>query len=404
MGFLFHKRPECPLFPDGLQVDAVKNARFLVAALPVLLLTCAPPFDLAVSQSARVAQKLTHMGQVGPMDPNSIGLNSSSSQGNEDVVFFPEKDGAGGITLQAGFLYAIDQAGQSVSFVASNGGGYARYGSSQFLGPVSTDPYPNQVLQTAKSLHSGVGFQFVDSLPSNNTYVFASGDPVLNTLTTTPPVPMVNLVAVTPFNVLGAAQVIGLSIYPDPNPTFDWISVLIQSQTFPNSFLEGRFQYSAGTVTTPGIALRGTTAYDLSPFAATPANRVLYYYDPVPAVPRSYVSVWSSPMAQGAWSTWVWTDSVPSYSRLSGIDHRIDALLTTGELFSTEGNTCRVYDPNTPTGNLEAEFTLGDLRFVGEVYVAGVPTMLFSHAVWFNRQVSFDVYSIPTSQLKSLAQ
>jgi hypothetical protein len=249
-----------------------------------------------------------------------------------------------------------------------------------------------------------VGFQFVDSMPFNNTYVFASGDPVLNTLTTTSPLPMANLVSGTPFNLLSAPQVIGLSIYPDPNMSFDWISVLIQDQASPTSFLEGRFQFSAGTVTTPGNSLRGTTPYDLSPFAVTPANRVLYYYDPVPAVPRSYVSVWSSPMAQGAWSTWVWTDSVPSSSRLSGIDHRIDALLTTGELFSTEGNTGRVYDPTTPTGHLEAEFTLGDLRFIGEVYIAGIPNVLFSHAVWFNRQVSFDVYSIPTSQLKSLAQ
>jgi hypothetical protein len=385
-------------------VDAVKKARFLVAALPVLLLTCAPPFDLAVSQSARVAQKLTHVGQVGPVDPNSVSLNSSSSQGNEDVVFFPEKDLTGGITLQAGFLYSIDQSGQSVSFVASNGSSYVRYGNTQFLGPVSTDPYPNQVLQTAKSLHSGVGFQFADSMPFNNTYVFASGDPVLNTLTTTSPLPMANLVSGTPFNLLSAPQVIGLSIYPDPSTSLDWISVLIQDQASPTSFLEGRFRFSAGTVTTPGNALRGTTPYDLSPFAVTPANRVLYYYDRVPAVPRSYVSVWSSPMAQGAWSTWVWTNTAPNFSPLPGIAHRIDALLTTGELFSTEGNTGRVYDPTTPTGNLEAEFTLGDLRFIGEVYIGGIPNVLFSHAVWFNRQVSFDVYSIPTSQLKSLAQ
>ena len=342
---------------------------------------------------------MSSLGTVGPMDPNSLQLGSSNDQANEDVVFYPEKDGAGGITVQAGFVYSQDQFGQNVSFIASNGGSYSRYGSTQFLGPVSTDSYPNQVLQTVKSLHSGVGFTFNDVMPSASTYVFATGDTVLNTFNATAPVQLSSmLLVIFPFTT----QVIGLSIYPDPSSTFDWVYVLVQQQASPASFMEGRMQLSTTGFATGGSLRPGP--YDISPFAATAANRVLYYYDPVPAVPRSYVSVWSSPMAPGAWSTWVWTDSLPTYSRLSGISHRIDALLTTGELFSTEGNVGRVYDPTTPTGTLEAEFPLGDLRFVGEVYVAGVPTMLFSHAVWFNKQVSFDVYSLPTSQLKSLAQ
>jgi hypothetical protein len=89
---------------------------------------------------------------------------------------------------------------------------------------------------------------------------------------------------------------------------------------------------------------------------------------------------------------------------MPGINHRIDALLTTGELFSTEDNTARVYDPTTSTGSLEAEFVLGDLRFIGEVYIGGVPTMLFSQALWFNQQVTFNVYSLPTSKVKTLGQ
>jgi hypothetical protein len=102
--------------------------------------------------------------------------------------------------------------------------------------------------------------------------------------------------------------------------------------------------------------------------------------------------------------TWVWIDAVPTHWRLTAVDHRIDALVTTGELFSTEGNIGRVYDPTTPTGSLEAEFPLNDLRFIGEVYVGGTPTLLFSQALWYNNQVTFNVYSIPTSKLKSLGQ
>ena len=96
------------------------------------------------------------------------------------------------------------------------------------------------------------------------------------------------------------------------------------------------------------------------------------------------------------------------YARVAAdAGHRPSALMdfsATGEIFSTEGNVGRVYNPTTPGGSLEATFSLNDLRFVGEVYIGGTPTMLFSQALWFNNQVSFNIYSIPTSNLKSLAQ
>ena len=90
--------------------------------------------------------------------------------------------------------------------------------------------------------------------------------------------------------------------------------------------------------------------------------------------------------------------NVPTYSQLTNIGTRIDDLLTTGELLSTQGNTANVYDPTTATGTLEATFPLGDLRFVGEVYIGGTPTVLFSEALWYGQQLTFNVYSIPTSQ------
>jgi len=116
--------------------------------------------------------------------------------------------------------------------------------------------------------------------------------------------------------------------------------------------------------------------------------------------------VWNSPLSPGNWSTWVWIDnaSPPTHWQLSGIGNRIDDLLTTGELFSTEGNVGRVFDPKTPTGTLEATFPLSDLRFIGEMYIGGTATMLFSHALWAGRQLSFNIYSIPTADIKTLGQ
>ena len=109
-------------------------------------LTCSPvPFNLALSESARLAARLTFVGQVGPLNLQT------TNQGNEDVLFFPEENGAGGITLQAGFIYSIDPVnGQQVSFYANGG----ICGNPVALGPLSTDSYPNYVIQSVKSLHN----------------------------------------------------------------------------------------------------------------------------------------------------------------------------------------------------------------------------------------------------------
>ena len=180
-------------------------------------------------------------------------------------------------------------------------------------------------------------------------------------------------------------QVIGVSIYPDPSTTFDRTYWLVQTQGVPTNFVQAYFAVSQAPI---GVA----------------PNRVLYYYDP--NTNRSYVSLWSSPLSPNNWSTWVWVDNnpVPTNWQLTSIGNRIDDLLATGELLSTQGNIATVYDPTTPTGTPEASFPLNDLRFIGEVYIGGTATVLFSQALWFGNQVTFNVYSIPTSRLKTLAQ
>jgi len=362
-------------------------------------MTCSPPpFNLAISNFAKTAKKLTFVGQVGPINPGSLNLGS---QGNEDVVFIPEKDGMGGITTQSGFVLTMDpMSGQQISFVSNNAG----YGSPMPLGPLSTDSYPNFLVQSVKSTHNVIAFQFDDTTPTNNRYMLATGNPgagtfnspggwiVLNTNFINAPVP--------PFFFTNA-RVIGVSIYPDPNPALDR-SYWLFRDTGGNNYLEGEFDVSQNPITPPGIAVRGLATYDISSFVGNLAKRVLYYFNPVTA--RSYVSVWNSPASPGVWSNWVWIDAVPTNGQLTGVDHRIDALLTTGELFPTEGNIGRVFDPTTPTGSLEATFPLSDVRFIGEVYIGGTPTILFSQALWFGNQVTFNVYSIPTSQLKTLGQ
>ncbi|MGA2641412.1 MAG: hypothetical protein ABSG21_10995 [Spirochaetia bacterium] len=376
---------------------------FTALSLALLLAACwPPPFNLSVSSSAKTARMLSYVGQVGPIDSNSVMLGT---QGTEDVVFLPEKDGAGGITIQAGFILSMDPfSGQQVNFVASNGSQYVRYGSAQGLGPLSTDPYPNFLVQSVKSTHNVIVFQYFDTTPANNEYMLATGDPIAGTFNSSGwTVLHTTYTDVLPFTppFVANGRVIGVSIYPDPSSFLDRSFWLLR-ESGTNNYLEGEFDVSQNPITPPGTKLRLGGTYDISSFVGGTAKRVLYYFNPVTS--QSYVSIWNSPLSPGNWSTWVWIDSTPTYRQLSSIGNRIDALLTTGELFSTEGNTGRVYDPTTPTGSLEATFPLNDLRFIGEVYIGGIATMLFSEALWYGRQVSFNVYSIPTSQIKTLGQ
>lgn len=103
-----------------------------------MLISCSPPpFDLAVSQSAVTASRLTLAGQVGPIQ------NLPSSQINWAFAFFPEKDPSTGITLQAGFVSWVSQStSQQIAFVVWDGsqGAYRVVASPQNLGMNNLNP------------------------------------------------------------------------------------------------------------------------------------------------------------------------------------------------------------------------------------------------------------------------
>jgi hypothetical protein len=256
-------------------------------------------------------------------------------------------------------------------------------------------------VQSVKSLHNVIAFQIDDVTPASNRFGLMIGDTIGHTFT---PPAWIGLTAQTTGNFPpGPYSAIGISIIPTNNPGFDRAYMLL-ADTGNGMYREARYHVSqaAPGLTNPSSIFR-TTELDLVGYGVIPAGiqRVLYYYD---SASTNAFAMWNT---GSHWTCVKWTESpptVPLWQPMPGINHRIDALLTTGELFSTEDNTARVYDPTTSTGSLEAEFVLGDLRFIGEVYIGGVPTMLFSQALWFNQQVTFNVYSLPTSKVKTLGQ
>jgi hypothetical protein len=342
---------------------------FFILSLPIVLLTCSPPpFNLSISEAAKTAKQLSYVGQIGPIS------SMSGNQGNEDVVFIPEKDGAGGITLQAGFLYSQDPLnGNQASFVAYDAGQgkYIYEGGSQWL-----DAYANVLVQSVKSLHNVIAFQIDDVTPASNRFGLMIGDTIGHTFT---PPAWIGLTAQTTGNFPpGPYSAIGISIIPTNNPGFDRAYMLL-ADTGNGMYREARYHVSqaAPGLTNPSSIFR-TTELDLVGYGVIPAGiqRVLYYYD---SASTNAFAMWNT---GSHWTCVKWTESpptVPLWQPMPGINHRIDALLTTGELFSTEDNTARVY-------------------------IGGVPTMLFSQALWFNQQVTFNVYSLPTSKVKTLGQ
>jgi len=135
----------------------------------------------------------------------------------------------------------------------------------------------------------------------------------------------------------------------------------------------------------------------------------MYFYDdnaandPVRIDNRSFASWYDQ--SSGSWVSYAWWETPTTGSGVFSsmklpVDHRLDTLLSTGQLLSTEGGTGRLYDRD---GNLLSTFPLGNLVYIAEEYVGGVARCYFSQCLIYDNQLHFNVYWIRTDQLTSLA-
>jgi hypothetical protein len=270
--------------------------------------------------------------------------------------------------------------------------------NSQSLGSTTLNPpYPGFVIASVKGSHGNVVFSWDATQPSRFKDTIMLGNPGGNTYAAPAWADMTPIFAAAPFPV-DTTHVRHVSIYPDPNPGLDKVYALVKYTT-TGRFEEAQFDLSWAGLSSP-VRLR-PIGIDLSTVGPTGIpSHALYYYDPLTT--QGFANWWDS--AVGGWVTWKWYETAPGSgvavpTQLTGVTHRIDAMLSTGELFSTEGDVGRIYDLN---GKLGAQFRFTGLSFVGEVYVGGEAQMLFSQALWYNNQLHFNVYSIATNQVGSL--
>jgi hypothetical protein len=123
------------------------------------------------------------------------------------------------------------------------------------------------------------------------------------------------------------------------------------------------------------------------------SNRSLYYHD---QAANNYAQYYTG----GQWVCYQWTDAPTTPVILAGVTHRIDAVLSTGDLLSMEGGGLRLYDPS---GSLLVSMPSGNLQFCYEAYIGALQYVFFTLTMKNpHGNFIFNTYAIPTSSMRSL--
>lgn len=197
-----------------------------------------------------------------------------------------------------------------------------------------------------------------------------------------------------------APIVVGLAVKPLDLPTKDRVHVLVRNSG--PLFTEAKAEID-GAANPAFAATFGETNYTLDFLPPLPRH-LAYFHD---SQNSSSFAQW---MDWDGWRTWTWWGTIAGESaRLAGVTHRIDAVLTTrpewgwnpgSYLFSSEKQVGRLYRWNgVDTETLVAEFPLGSLAFIGEMYVDGEWQLVFSRKVLSGDSMSFEVRGIFTKDL-----
>jgi hypothetical protein len=97
----------------------------------------------------------------------------------------------------------------------------------------------------------------------------------------------------------------------------------------------------------------------------------------------------------------------PMPVEMTGFTRRIEAVLTDGNLFCTEGNNGYIHAQD---GSEVGSFNLGGLKFVHEVWDSAEAQykLIFTHTYSFeikgdhHRNYYYEVYSLPTANISQL--
>lgn len=355
------------------------------AAISLSLAGCVPPYIEALDRAAPLTRQMTAVGLVGP-----ISLSNSAT----GVRFLPAKPTAtslSGLNLQSGFLIQDSGGSENLSFAYVDSSGKGQNSSYQSFSLSGANPnyplYDYQVTNTIGGVASVIVFKYDPTTIANSTYAqfvaplstgqmsFASYQASFLTVSgALNPAPWIP---------------IGGSAVPAIPPAQDFYAAL---STSAGTASEGGAQVNGSTsVFTLGA---GLSADPTVPGSLAASTRSFYYKNATSG------ANFASYLLAGAWTCVQWSGALATF--MTGITHRIDGILTTGDLVSTEGGVLRLYD-TTGTGRELYAISLGGLQFSYEAYIGSTPYVFFSlpmsvgHGDW-----AFNMYAVPTSSMRSL--
>jgi hypothetical protein len=370
-------------------VAAVRRIALLFIFVLVCI-SCVPPFDADLSLAVINLSRLTYQSTVG------TGIRIWPDSPNYNGVFLPVKASFGTLSTvdpSRGFIFFTNSNGASLMYIRPDGnGGYTRVPDPATSGPMGIgglygrDPnYPAYEMRTLWYGDYAAVFSYDSSQPANSSaLIFWQDYP--GHIAPVSPVTFSGLLAA----IMYSPVVLGAQFVPSMNIGGDSLNLLARDS--------GGYIHEVGVTTVNYSGYSGVTdvngGYPLSfslMFAGV--NRCQYYHDAATGV--SYASFY----AAGAWQCWRWEAFGANVRQIAGITCRIDALLETGELLSTQDNVGRLFDAQ---GNLLTTFPFGSLRYSMEAYVNGTATVFLSRQVVSGGSLSLQLYSIPSSQLKTL--
>lgn len=374
----------------GAAMVQVKRS-VLLLGLTALTACRFPPFNPGVSLARLTADRLDRLGVVGPF----VGTIDTSAH----HTFVPERAILQGGPLQGWILGVLP------TYMAVR---YAWGGSTTSPGQWTDSLWDDEGAQTL--LRASVTFDRLlvmrFSTPSQWTWIGllrsslgTPEDPWIAPPGVPPDYDFKNFILSQPVFVSMVPDVVGPCVFP-PDPAFP-------SQRQLRFLAPGGGTYQEGEVTFEGFGppyLIGAFLVPSPPVTGLPSpiERTSFYHHST-ATGDSYLSVSG---ADGGYVTYRWDGSTSAAVALP-LSMRVDAALSTGRLFSRDEEEGYVFDSG---GERLARFPMGDLDFVGEYWDSAesryrmvfVLPLLVGGEDDGERELSFEVYSWPTSEVTSL--
>jgi len=367
----------------------------------IIILVCGscmfPPYDEDLSLAMLTTRNLHEEATVGP-----VRIYSGPDFAAEDLRFIPDK-----ANLKQGFiLLEQEQERPHLFFVRddnqlfedfTNPGAFDyNTGSDMELSclalPVPAAPPPGILLA-----HLNIQQLFV--APQYLLNIFEL-DPFIPGITNPPAAVDIDVIfdngtALGP--VVITPDFISANIYPNPGFAFDQIQFLLRDAIWPYLYYEVVWDINE-TGCFASTAVRGSLSVTLPVIG----EGCFYYYDAFSGAGGTGIV---SQYWDGRYLNYKWDNTNLNEPELLDIPYRIEALLSSGELFCRGDNMGAVY---TQGGDEVSSFPMGALKFVYELYDSAssaykmIFVMPYSVGSHDDREIYFKVYSIPTADIKEL--